>query len=278
MVRIVRRPEGTVEVDRQGRLPGRGAYIHSSSDCLEVARKRLAQVQAGARPSDIAAQRAEIDRLDVELENAQKELGRYQGLRQRNSIAESALDDVRLRAETLTRLRRQANERLTSLTEVRPVDVDLALQIAKKVVGRKRHRIADVIIPVARPASRRAMQPHAGIIEDLGPIIDEGAACKPLAHHVGGVEHKITIGIKLDEEGCYLDDGQKSARIPAAKIKVVDATGAGDTWFGAVMTALIKGMPMEPAGKFANRAAADCCTALGASAGVKSFRQTLARI
>jgi sugar/nucleoside kinase (ribokinase family) len=86
------------------------------------------------------------------------------------------------------------------------------------------------------------------------------------------------IGIKLDEEGCYLDDGRGALRVPAAKIKVVDTTGAGDTWFGALMTALIKGMPLEPAGKFANRAAADCCTALGASAGVKSFEETLARM
>ncbi len=86
------------------------------------------------------------------------------------------------------------------------------------------------------------------------------------------------IGIKLDEEGCYLDDGRAAIRVPAAKVKVVDTTGAGDTWFGALMTALIKGMPLEPAGKFANRAAADCCTALGASAGVKSFEETLARM
>jgi len=86
------------------------------------------------------------------------------------------------------------------------------------------------------------------------------------------------IGIKLDEEGCYLDDGVTSARVPAAKVKVVDTTGAGDTWFGALMTALIKGMPLPPAGRFANRAAADCCTALGASAGVRTFEDTLARM
>ena len=30
--------------------------------------------------------------------------------------------------------------------------------------------------------------------------------------------------------------------------------------------------------KFANRAAADCCTALGASTGVKNFEETLARV
>lgn len=86
------------------------------------------------------------------------------------------------------------------------------------------------------------------------------------------------IGIKLDEEGCYLDDGRSAVKIPVAKINVVDTTGAGDTWFGALLTALIKGMPLEPAGRFANRAAADCCTAIGASTGVKNFEETLARM
>ena len=86
------------------------------------------------------------------------------------------------------------------------------------------------------------------------------------------------IGIKLDEEGCYLDEGFSAARVPACNVKVVDTTGAGDTWFGALMTALAKGMPLHPAGRFANRAAADCCTALGASAGVRSFEATLERM
>ena len=86
------------------------------------------------------------------------------------------------------------------------------------------------------------------------------------------------IGIKLDADGCYLDDGRVSATIPAYKITCVDTTGAGDTWFGGLLTALAKDMPLEQAGKFANRAAADCCTAFGASAGVRSFQDTLNRI
>ena len=49
-------------------------------------------------------------------------------------------------------------------------------------------------------------------------------------------------------------------------------------WFGALLVALRKNMSLEEAGKFANRAAADCCTALGASAGVKNFDDTLARL
>jgi sugar/nucleoside kinase (ribokinase family) len=86
------------------------------------------------------------------------------------------------------------------------------------------------------------------------------------------------IGIKLDVEGCYLDDGKKSVHVPACKIAVVDTTGAGDTWFGGLLTGLSHNMPLEQAGRFANRAAADCCTALGASAGVRSFAETMARI
>jgi sugar/nucleoside kinase (ribokinase family) len=86
------------------------------------------------------------------------------------------------------------------------------------------------------------------------------------------------IGIKLDAKGCYLDDGNQGVKVPGYKVRAVDTTGAGDTWFGAMLTALRKKMPLEKSGKFANRAAADCCTALGASAGVKSFRETLARI
>jgi sugar/nucleoside kinase (ribokinase family) len=86
------------------------------------------------------------------------------------------------------------------------------------------------------------------------------------------------IGIKLDAEGCYLDDGQGAVLCPAYKIKVVDTTGAGDTWFGGLITALRHNMPLEKAGRFANRAAADCCLALGASTGVKSFEDTLGRV
>src|SRR6266581_1022464 len=46
-------------------------------------------------------------------------------------------------------------------------------------------------------------------------------------HMPGGL-----IGIKLDADGCYLDDARCAVQVPACKIQVVDTTGAGDTWFG----------------------------------------------
>ena len=87
------------------------------------------------------------------------------------------------------------------------------------------------------------------------------------------------IGIKLDAEGCLLDDGSgRAVLVPAYRIKLVDTTGAGDTWFAGLLTGLIKGMPLEQAGRLANRTAADCCTALGASAGIRTFDDTVSRL
>jgi sugar/nucleoside kinase (ribokinase family) len=93
-----------------------------------------------------------------------------------------------------------------------------------------------------------------------------------------GAKPNSLIAIKLDAEGCYLDDGRASVFCPAYRIDCVDTTGAGDTWFGGLLVALRRDMPLERAGQFANRAAADCCTALGASAGVRSFDETIARV
>ena len=86
------------------------------------------------------------------------------------------------------------------------------------------------------------------------------------------------IAIKLDAEGCLLDDGGRQMVVPAYKVDVVDTTGAGDTWFGGLLVGLTRGMPLEQAGRLANRAAADCCTALGASAGVRGFEETVGRL
>jgi sugar/nucleoside kinase (ribokinase family) len=159
---------------------------------------------------------------------------------------------------------------------------DLPELFAEVKAAAPRTRLAlDTVNPPGEAASLWSILPHLSLFApsrtEAKALTGETDPAKMVAAFRQYMPTGL-IGIKLDEEGCYLDDGRTALKIPAAKIKVVDTTGAGDTWFGALMTALIKGMPLEPAGKFANRAAADCCTALGASAGVKSFEETLARM
>jgi uncharacterized protein len=40
LIRLVRRPDGGVILDRSGRANGRGAYLHADAACIETARKR----------------------------------------------------------------------------------------------------------------------------------------------------------------------------------------------------------------------------------------------
>lgn len=41
MIRVVRTPQGSVEVDLTGKRSGRGAYICSKAECLQKAAKQL---------------------------------------------------------------------------------------------------------------------------------------------------------------------------------------------------------------------------------------------
>src|SRR5205814_9891089 len=122
------------------------------------------------------------------------------------------------------------------------------------------------------PASRDLLEPILPQLDIFCPSRTEGAALTGESdpkRMVAAFRQRMSrglIGIKLDVEGCFLDDGISSVTLPAYQIECVDTTGAGDVWFGGLLVALSKRMSLEQAGRFANRAAADCCTALGASA------------
>jgi len=54
LIRLVRRQDGEqvgeIVLDKTGRMPGRGAYLHAAAECLEAARKRRALERALGAP------------------------------------------------------------------------------------------------------------------------------------------------------------------------------------------------------------------------------------
>ena len=56
--------------------------------------------------------------------------------------------------------------------------------------------------------------------------------------------------------------------VPAFKVKAVDTTAAGDTYCGALATALVEGQDLVSAVQFASAAAAIAVTRLGAQISV----------
>jgi len=142
-------------------------------------------------------------------------------------------------------------------------------------------RIAlDTVNPPAEARLLAPILPHVDLFapsraeaEILTGHWDPPSMARRLREHLPG---SAILGIKLDRDGCYLDDGTEQVLSPAYAVKVVDTTGAGDAWFAGLLTALRRGMPLQQCARLANRVAADCCTALGASAGVRPLAETLA--
>jgi ribokinase len=60
----------------------------------------------------------------------------------------------------------------------------------------------------------------------------------------------------------------RSGRVPAPRVDVVDSTGAGDTFVGALAVALSEGRSLEEAVRFGVCAGALACTRLGAMPGI----------
>ncbi|MBE9109441.1 efflux RND transporter periplasmic adaptor subunit [Nodosilinea sp. LEGE 07298] len=146
-------------LDNRDRLQ---AALQQAQEQVQVARAQLAQVEAGAKSGEIAAQQAEIARLEAaqagdfsgqqavvarleaEVENARVEYERYESLYQQGGISASDRDARQLTYTTaqrqlqeaqasLERIRTtsrkqidQARATLDQIAEVRPVDVAAA--------------------------------------------------------------------------------------------------------------------------------------------------------
>lgn len=94
---------------------------------------------------------------------------------------------------------------------------------------------------------------------------DEDAAKASLALHNKGIE---TVIITLGSRGVWLSQNGKGQRVPGFKVKAVDTIAAGDTFNGALVTALLEDKPMAEAIRFAHAAAAIAVTRKGAQPSV----------
>jgi sulfofructose kinase len=78
----------------------------------------------------------------------------------------------------------------------------------------------------------------------------------------------------LGEQGAFVATGEgQSFAVPAFPVRVVDTTGAGDSFHGGFLFALSRGYPLHQGVVFANAVAALKCTRLGGQAGLPSYPQ-----
>lgn len=60
---------------------------------------------------------------------------------------------------------------------------------------------------------------------------------------------KGEIALTCDEDGCILRVGDKTVALPTQAVKVVDTSGAGDSFNGAYLAARLNGQAPEDAAK-----------------------------
>ena len=87
-----------------------------------------------------------------------------------------------------------------------------------------------------------------------------------------------TVVATLGRRGAVVVTAESAARVPALKAKVVDTTGAGDCFVGALAACLAAGSTPVDAARYANAAAAWSVERLGAAPSMPTSREVAARL
>lgn len=107
---------------------------------------------------------------------------------------------------------------------------------------------------------------EAQILTGVAVNSDEDAARAAAVLHAKGIK---TVMITLGSRGVWLSEqGKEGQRVPGFRVEAVDTIAAGDTFNGALITALIEQQPMADAVRFAHAAAAIAVTRHGAQPSV----------
>jgi ribokinase len=108
------------------------------------------------------------------------------------------------------------------------------------------------------------LTPNASEAAQLTGLDDPSEAARALVDQTGAAV-LVTLGV---DGALLLEPGGSPVHLPAARVEVVDTTGAGDTVNGALVAELAAGRSLQDAARFALTAAALSTRAPGARGGM----------
>jgi sulfofructose kinase len=156
-------------------------------------------------------------------------------------------------------------------------------------------------MPLSLEAARRANRVGVEVVldagserngmEELAASAGVVAASEPFAITVTGVKDPGDMVKRLHAEfgtrwtivtlggrGSVGTDGGEPIWEPAPQVDVVDTTGAGDVFHGALVFAILRRWPLDVSLRFSNTVAAMKCRRLGGRAGIPSLAELRARL
>src|SRR5579872_1789757 len=145
------------------------AALAQARSQVDVARRRIDRIKSGAKNSDLAAQSAEITRIEANLRNAQADLQRYETLRRTDDVTQSDLDHRRTAVASEQAALEQARHRLSALSETPESEIRLAeAQLQATLADEQRAQREYELSEVHAPMDGQVLKIHAHPGEEVG--------------------------------------------------------------------------------------------------------------
>lgn len=208
-------------LDNRDRLQ---ATLQQAEQQVQVARARLAEVEAGAQTGEVRAQQAEISRLEAdrvgninsqqatiarleaEVQNASAEYQRYESLYQRGAISESERDT---RLLTLNTSQRQLEEARAALARIESTSTEQISQ-ARATLDR-----IEEVRPVDVQIARAEVDAALATVAEAQANLDQASVKSPVAGQV--IEIFTRAGETVGSEG-IATLGQTSEMLAIAEV------------------------------------------------------------
>ena len=115
---------------------------------------------------------------------------------------------------------------------------------------------------VLNPApSNKEIIPALKYVDLLTPNENE---CELLGGINKLINDNLTLIVTLGSKGFRIINQSMDETFPCLKVKAVDTTAAGDTFYGAMMARLLEGVDLVESAKYGSKAASIACTRKGA--------------
>lgn len=176
-----------------------------------------------------------------------------------------------------------------SARELTEEEVDLSALKEAKVLHLDGHQLKAAVFAAkkAKEYGVKVSLDAGGVypgIEELLPLVDILIPSEEFARKITGKSDNVEAAAELEKRyhpevlivtegvkgGFIMKDGA-AKRYPSFKVKAIDSNGAGDTFHGAFIAAMLKGMDVMEAATFASATSAVKCTKFGACEGIPHF-------
>ena len=157
-------------------------------------------------------------------------------------------------------------------------DPDVIRAVAGRAKADGQLVFADTKLPNFRKLTLDDIAGSLPMIDCISPNEDEAEWCTGEQEPGKMADVFLSYGvrnviIKLGGRGCFFKNRDEELYLPAHRVGVVDATGAGDNFLAGFVTEILRGRSNGEALAFANACGAICSTEVGASAALKDRKQ-----